>query len=88
MSLQSDYELTLDPLFRGRVLAALSKRALQVAGSGDEDEKAAAIKVLRNVNIVAEQVCPLVAAMPNVDTSASDKVIEDAVESVVRKLLS
>jgi len=87
MSLQSDYELSLDPAFRNKVTAATAKVALAMSDDEDIRVKGLAARVLGNVAIMAEQVCHAVAALPNVDTTANDRVIEDAVKLVLGKMV-
>ena len=84
MSLQSDFELSKDVVFQGKVRQAVAKALLDLAVNGSDEEKDFAKGALRNVHWVAEQAAPLICAIDSVDSSSSDKTIEAAARQVIK----
>jgi hypothetical protein len=76
MSLQSDFELTQDPKFRGKVLIALSKAAKKVIeDNSNEEHVRVARDVLARISFFSEAVIIAVAAEHGVDSSSPDEEI-------------
>ena len=92
MSLQSDYELSLDPVFRGKVTVALGIVARKIIDENTKTDEgvartSVAKDVLLNLAQFAEKSWPIIAADTTIDSSASDEQIVIAVRKAVYALV-
>ena len=88
MSLKSDYELSSNPEFRGKVLLAIGKIASNVIESDTNKliRKAFMREVLKNVHHYADRLYIIVAADGTIDTSSTDDIIQQVVRKVLLSL--
>lgn len=92
MSLKSGYELSNNPDFRGKILVAIGKVAMNVIEANNQTEIGQrrvrlAREVLKNIHHYAERLYIITASMPSVDTSSTDIQIETAVQNAIIALV-
>jgi hypothetical protein len=92
MSLQSAYQLSCDPEFRGKVTLALAFVCRKIVDENTQTDEGQARKylaqeILHNVPHYSERAFPLIAADSQIDSSASDEQIVISVRKAVYALV-
>lgn len=92
MSLQSAYQLALDPEFRGKVTVALALVCRKIVDENTQTDEGQARKflaqeILHNIPHYAERAFSIVAADSTIDSTASDEQIIIAVRKAVYALV-